>query len=264
MTICLGAICDNKKQIILASDRMITVGFPFNIEFEPSIAKSEKVTEKCMVLTAGSALASTDLFRNVRTNLANISNPTVPQIVNEIKNEFIKQRLKRAEELHLKPLNLDFLTFYQNIKNLPPEFWMPIASKIERERYPLEILLCGIGTDGEAHIYTVLDPGIADCLDSIGFSAIGTGTPHALSTFTYYLYVPAFSREKSLYILYTAKKNAERAPGVGNQSNIWIINDSGIKELTQEQINKLDELYKSERRYDVINEEKIKSILEGR
>lgn len=262
MTICIGVICDNAKKIILASDRMITAGFPLNIEFEPDAIKGEKLSNTCMILTAGSVLASVDLCKNVKNNISQFQALSVFSIAEEIKKEFVQERINYAEELHLKPLNLDFGTLYEGMRSLPGEFCIPLLEKIRREQLELEILLAGIDTDGSAHMYNIMDPGISGCFDSLGFCAIGTGTPHVVSTFTNYLYTPMFRFTDALYTLYKAKKFAERAPGVGNKTNVFVIDSEGIKEMPSKTVKELDELYKGERKTPSLNENKIKEILE--
>lgn len=71
MTICIGAICDNKSKVIVASDRMITASYP-PVEFEHGIPKMEKISNTCVALTAGSALAHTELFRDAKLEISQL------------------------------------------------------------------------------------------------------------------------------------------------------------------------------------------------
>jgi hypothetical protein len=261
MTICIAAICDRGKKAIVISDRMITAGPPLNIKFEPKIKKSGELSPACMALTSGSALAHMDLFRNVKERLSKAKDLTITEIAECMKEEFGNQRIKRAEEIHLKPRGLDIQSFYANLARFPSEFFLTIDNNIQNQRYELDIIISGIDRNGDAHIYSVVDPGVSECFDSIGFNAIGSGTPHAISTFTYHLYTPDFPLERALYIALVAKKNAERAPGVGDQTDIFIITNDGIRELSENQVVALETLYKDQKMESSIDVEKIRSIL---
>ena len=51
MTICIAAICADRKEVLLASDRMVTISFP-STEFEHDTAKFIKITDRCYMGTA--------------------------------------------------------------------------------------------------------------------------------------------------------------------------------------------------------------------
>jgi hypothetical protein len=261
MTICIATICDGGRKAIVISDRMITAGSPLNIKFEPKIRKSGELSPNCMALTSGSALAHMDLFRNVKERLSKAKDLAIGEIAECVKEEFRNQRIRRAEELHLRPRGLDMQSFYANLAKLPAEFSMMIDNNIQNQRYELDIIITGIDKNGEAHIYSVVDPGVSECFDGLGFNAIGSGTSHAISTFTYHLYTPDFPLERALYIALVAKKNAERAPGVGDQTDIFIMTTEGIKELSEDQVAALEALYKEQKPDSSIDVERIKKIL---
>ncbi len=55
---------------------------------------------------------------------------------------------------------------------------MVIDEQLATYDYELEILVAGVDTDC-AHIYRISNPGTAECLDGLGYHAIGSGEPHA-------------------------------------------------------------------------------------
>ena len=63
MTICIAALCENREKIIVASDRMITVGQL--IEFEHDVRKFEPLIDNCIVMSAGSTTIQNDIIRQV-------------------------------------------------------------------------------------------------------------------------------------------------------------------------------------------------------
>jgi hypothetical protein len=61
------------------------------------------------------------------------------------------------------------------------------------------------------------------CEDAIGFAAIGAGYWHAQSQFMFAGYSRRASAAKSLYLVYAAKKRAEMAPGVGSETDMFLM-----------------------------------------
>jgi hypothetical protein len=104
------------------------------------------------------------------------------------------------------------------------------------------MILAGVDSKG-AHIYSIRNPGIKDCFDTIGFHAIGIGELHAVQVFIAHRYSTSCNTLEALNIVYAAKKAAEVAPGVGGATDIAIISRDGIKILEQTIITELNKLY---------------------
>ena len=139
MTICIGAICNDYEAVIAASDKMVTAWYP-PIEFEHDTPKIEKLSDTCVALTAGSALAHTELFRRVKSDLAIISRPLVSLITERIKDSFVELRKKGVEERTLKPRGMTLESFYsEHANSLPSEIVFKIDREIEAAEYELEI-----------------------------------------------------------------------------------------------------------------------------
>ena len=84
MTVCIAAICEDGTHVILATDTMVTnPGIP--IEFEHPSQKMATLSENCVALTAGDALAHSELFARVRTHVNQFKEPSVNQVVDTIK-----------------------------------------------------------------------------------------------------------------------------------------------------------------------------------
>ena len=98
------------------------------------------------------------------------------------------------------------------------------------------IVLIG-GVDSRAHLHVVGNPGSSVCFDSIGYSAIGSGMPHALITFISKGYYDVLPLNEALLIAYEAKKISEKAPGVGRITYINIISSKkGIIEFKENDV----------------------------
>lgn len=240
MTICIAGLCENGKHIIIASDRMITVGS--FIEFEHDVAKFIKLTNNCIILNAGSATIQTDIIKEALSKIKKLKNPNVDKITDLVNKGYSTTRMKKSEEIHLKPKGLDFSTFYSTQRNLLPEVVFKLMRAIDETNLSVTYILCGYDEEG-GHIHQITDPGTSECFDSVGFCSIGTGNVNAVSVFTAHNYAPKFSLSKSLYLVYLAKKEAERAPGVGNETDIVIMSKDGIREISSEELIELESIY---------------------
>lgn len=241
MTICIAVICDEGEKVIATSDRMITISLP-PIEYEYGIPKIQELSKTCIALTAGSALAHTDLCKEVTSIVSSLSAPTIKEIAEKTVESYISQRKKKIEEEILKARGFTYDTFYPNLRNLPPEIGITIDSRIEDYDFNLEILLAGVDKDG-AHIYQIDNPGTMNCFDSISYGAIGSGWHHSVYSLIEDGYTNRVPLKLAAFLIYKAKKRAESAPGVGKDSDMWIISANGVTTVKEQTIKKLEEIY---------------------
>ncbi|MCK4385992.1 MAG: hypothetical protein KAW52_06985 [candidate division Zixibacteria bacterium] len=243
MTICIGAICEQSSSLILATDSMLT-NEGLSIQFEHPTKKMTSLSDSCIALTAGDALAHTELFNMVQDEITKLKAPSVLEIVDKIKECYQRIREKEIKEKILIPKGFnDFKDFYEAQRVLIPDVALTIQSQIERYDYGLEILVAGIS--GEVtHIYGISDPGTSKCLDAIGFHAIGSGLPHAVNTLIARGCYQGTALKEALLIVYEAKKMAEKAPGVGaNITDMCIMDPQGITEFPHDKFGELHKIY---------------------
>lgn len=246
MTVCIGVLCESFKQVVVASDRMITATYP-PIEFEHGMSKLEIICPSCIVLTAGDALAHADLCRNVRTRISGLSRPKISAITEVVREGYVAQRLQTIEQRFLEPRGWKINDFYEKyVRTLPGDVVVTLDHQIATYDYGLSILVAGVDPD-EAHIYGIRHPGETDCYDSLGYHAIGIGAMHAISSLIANGYLPTADLKFAVYYTYEAKKNAENAPGVGRDIDIAIIRDGGHDIVTTDQINALGKIYETRR-----------------
>ncbi len=234
MTVCITAVCDNGNAVVAASDRMIT-HLGLSIEFTHNTPKIYPLCEKCVMLSAGNALAHTKIVDVIKDKLAGKKDETIEQIANMISDVYQDLRREEVEGILLKTRGITIESFYDNyIKHFPIELVQMIDGTISNYNLGLDLIICGIDRKG-AHVFGVVNPGIANCYDSLGFYAIGSGLPHA-STLLAFTYEPGMSLEDMKKYLYKVKKNAEVAPGVGKETDMSVITDNGIEVINLEEI----------------------------
>lgn len=246
MTVCIGVLCASSKQVVVASDRMITATYP-PVEFEHGMPKLEVICPSCIVLTAGDALAHADLCRIVRARIGGLSRPKISTITEEVREGYVAQRLQTVQQRFLEPRGWTIKDFYDKyMRTLPSDVVVTLDHQIANYNYGLSILVAGADPD-EAHIYGIRHPGETDCYDSLGYHAIGIGAMHAISSFIANGYLSTADVKYAVYYTYEAKKNAENAPGVGKDTDMAIIRDGGHYIITTDQVNALEEIYETRR-----------------
>jgi 20S proteasome alpha/beta subunit len=220
MTVCIAAINEKHNLIAFATDRMVTATFP-PIEFEHSMPKVTQINDYCIALSAGDALRGKEIF-DVIKEIAGKANPPIAQIAEHTKEVYQQKRLQILEALHLRTRGINHKFFIESgARLLPPAIYAQIDYAFATFMLPLEALIAGTDESGP-RIYGIRNPGLVDCYNSIGFHAIGTGTMHALISLIE-TYDPEASEMETMYSVFRAKKVAEVAPGVGEETDLGMV-----------------------------------------
>ena len=224
MTICLALACDGGKSIVAIADRMVSVE-SLSLQFEQGGRKIERIGASFAALTAGDALAQTDLLRDAGEAVSKLGQPGVREVAAAVEECFIRHRNALAEKLVLRRVGLDYATFLDQQQNMSPDLVSGLTGEYYSVELGVELLVVGIDTSG-AHLYGIFDPGIASCFDSIGYTAIGSGLPHAEGFLTEAEYSPEISLSRGIWLAYIAKRRSERAPGVGSRFTDILVIDA--------------------------------------
>jgi hypothetical protein len=229
MTVCIAA--RSEAMLLMVADRMITSG---DIEFEPPIAKITLLTSSIAIMFSGdSALyaeVAQELLIDVRARIA--AEPTnwlkVKDVVDLYCKHWARARYRLAEIEVLAPYGLTRETFLSQIVTLDPRIAEKISDGMTSQRLPgLEVIIAGVdqrfgADDPRVSIYHVAD-GFAMCQDQISFVAIGTGARHVESQLMRSHYTGNTENPEACLLLYSAKRDAKIAPGVGNETDIFAI-----------------------------------------
>jgi len=219
----------------------MTIGM-LSREFEHTRSKIVPLSGSCLMMTAGPALRDVELQKHVLRATAGMTRVTVADIVEKVKDGYQRARRKKIEELFIKPRGLTLEEFLQSGRALLPEAAMVIDENLASFDYGLEILVAG--TDGEgAHIYLINNPGTSECFDSIGYHAIGSGEPLAISSLIESGYSDAMSLKETMWAVYEAKKRAENAPGVGRGADFTLVESEQTIPFDAPSLEKLEQLY---------------------
>jgi len=243
MTQLIGVICENRKKVILISDRMVTAGNG-SLCFEHE-RKCERVATNALVLTAGT-IHEPELLEDTKNE---IKGKVVIRDISEILSRHYRAiRKKRIVYEVLEKSGISsFNEFHSKQKILHDILVSQLSDKINKFSLDLALLLGGV--DKEAHLYRIGEPGTYRSFDGVGFCCIGIGNRHADPVFAFYGFSPKLSVEDALKIGFEAKKRAEMAGGVGKHTDVWIIDKNGIKEVKPETIKKLEDSHVKQEDY---------------
>lgn len=225
MTICVAAICENNSMVVCASDRKLTAG---DIEFEPKKSKIVSLTNSIIVMIAGDSSLQEEILKKVKTNVWNRiqSEPLnwwkVSDVAELYVHYYMQAKRKRAETAILMPLGLDSDSFINRQQNMDRELVLKLSKKIILfEMLGVETIFSGVDNNG-AHIYTFENQGI-QCLDGVGFASIGIGRRLADSEFMFAGHTGSKKLPETSLLVYSAKKRAQAAPGVGEDTDMYFI-----------------------------------------
>lgn len=224
MTVCVAAIFQGSG-IIGASDRMLTAG---DIEFEPAVPKRLFLSSSCIALFAGDAYSQAEILQSVREEVSKriAEAPDQWLRIRDIAAIYARERARIVRELAemrvLIPFGLSMADYLARQNEFSSDFVRDIANELVNFESPeVEAIITGVDELGP-HIFTVDEAGVK-CCDSVGFASIGAGAWHANSQMMTYSHTHSHSLADTLLNVFFAKKRAEVAPGVGEETDMFVI-----------------------------------------
>jgi hypothetical protein len=232
---------------------MITSG---DIQFEPPSEKIIFLTSSIAVMGSGDSAFHHEIMKDVtKAVLERVDRePDNWWLVKDVVDLYVRSRnaakLKRAEAAILAPLGLDRNTFLEKQKIMDSDLVASISRDLINFEVPgVSAIIAGLdklmGQEGaNTHIYSVFDGDISSD-DLIGFRAIGSGSRHAESHIMLSRHAWNTGTSDALLTTYCAKKNAEIAPGVGIETDMYMIGPKvgQNSRMNPEIISKLDGAY---------------------
>ncbi|NYZ75541.1 hypothetical protein H0O03_04750 [Candidatus Micrarchaeota archaeon] len=245
------------------------------MEFEHKDPKFEKLDEHTLLLFAGDSLiqreiadrvknkafqtASIKISERLKRRLAPASKiKPIHEIAKITADVFEELRLEKIEKEYFLTRKISMNEFYREgkINQFPAQLAAVIDQQSQTASLGSEVLVTGVDSRG-SHIHYINERHTNRNFDRIGFHAIGIGAVHALSSFLGDKYHSSLPFSCALYTVYKAKKRAEAAPGVGELTDMLVINPSGTQSIN---LDKLKELYDAERHKIEEESSEIKNI----
>ena len=250
VTVCIAAICEGNT-VFGASDRMLTSG---DIEFEPLQEKIYQMTTSIAIMLAGDSALQSEILQKVRLDVYeriqhDPQNWWAVEDVAALYSRFYSEaKLKRSEAAILNPLGLNRGTFIERQQQMAASLVSQLAQQMINFEIPkVEAIITGIDSTG-AHIYVVED-GDASCADSVGFASIGAGRWHANTQFMFAGHTRSSLGPRTLLLVFSAKRRAEVAPGVGEGTDMFMVPYLGrYTPIGTHVLKELDKAYKGNQR----------------
>ena len=230
MTICIGALAADERAVIGIADRYISFG---------SLASGDTDSVKILPLQNGvhaMIAGSDDAIARVLAKL--IMHDELGKNRNDTK-DYCETAYREAEsELlemrHIRPFMSRARFEEALLKKKVNSVIEGIAEAIRRDRneseeptFSCELILCGFDAKKEPYILTLIDPGACTDTTQTGFSAIGSGSEHALKEMFDNEWERKFSLDRALYDILDAKIEAEEDDDVGyNWDAVILTSDS--------------------------------------
>jgi 20S proteasome alpha/beta subunit len=119
-----------------------------------------------------------------------------------------------------------------------------IESEVEKLIYNLELefIVAGLDSDGTPQLFKVSVEKEVQCYNSIGFVAIGSGTPLSFMEITKFTHRNYVELSEAVLKVYSAKKNSERVESVGSLTDLGFLSLEKEKETDKDFITNLIEL----------------------
>lgn len=236
MTICIAALCEDRNSVVLAADHMITAAIPpMEYQFEKrEPVKIHQMGIGSFAMFSGDVVVGTSVIQETAAAVLNNGITNVAGIADIAKNTFTRNRLSTIEQQHLIPRGLNLEQYYANQHQLIPGLVHVLDNALMETKLGVDFILAG-WNGSRYSIYAVGDPGVATCLDAIGYHAVGSGSPHAFYGFLVEEYSTSLSRGEAKEKVTKIKHMSEKAPGVGLQTTCLVLpleeeNDAATKE----------------------------------
>ena len=261
MTVCIGAICENGKAIVVASDRMVTFGHPINVQTEPGIKKIIELTDTSVALISGSVADGEEIISNSKQEVLSLPKKNISDIAQVVRKRYSELKKFRVQDTILRPLlGTDFDGFQRLVAgSASSQVLQQILGLISQHNLQLDILIAGSDDTG-CHLWLVTHPGQLICLDTLGYTSIGSGNIHANIRLSIGYQSKNLSITETLYNVYEAKREAEIAPGVGKGTDIALIKDSKTVFFDDSFLNLIE---KSHKKKPMLEDSEIKIIKAG-
>ncbi|MDA1280179.1 MAG: hypothetical protein O3B95_09125 [Chloroflexi bacterium] len=231
----------------LACDRMISVSGSF--EYDAPRTKLYRLGTHAAMLIAGDTPTLTSVAQSAFLEIQASGVTDIKTMADVVGRNIADLTRNMAEREHLHPLGLS-LSSLKHSTQIHPDVLMKLINDMQRYarvEVGVEALVAGVESDNDwPHIYRVDWNGVARCDDHIAFSSIGIGDTHAETQFMLRKYGAHYGWVDSLIMVHAAKRAAENAPGVGTDTDMYIIDSAqGLIEVPQAVGDILNARYKT-------------------
>lgn len=229
MTVCVGAICKDGKAVVVCADRMLSYGPPMNLQAEGAVRKIYKLNDSCVLLFSGSVPDGEEILKQTIAHVQPLQHPDVASVAAIAGSVYQSHKKKRVEDTILRPfLGIDFAGFHQIVaQSASSQILAQVLGMISQHNLQLDLMIAGVDSSG-AHLFLVSHPGTVLATDTVGTASIGSGGMHAAIRMSLGKHKKDDELAQTIYNVHEAKLAAEIAPGVGQATDMAVLNGNGI------------------------------------
>lgn len=240
MTVCIAAICDDGKHIVVAADRMLT--WPMlNMKAESHVVKIQDLVPGCVLMGSGPGT----YVGGIRAMMAFDNSSKVEVLGNSAKRAYAEFRERVIDETYIRPtFGLAFSLSGSGPPSLPdhlekhPATMAQVFGITGQYNIGVDLIVTGVD-DAQTQIGWIGHPGTLQWLSDVGHAAVGAGGVHAMIRLTLLGQSPKTSLSTTLFNVYSAKRIAEIAPGVGSETDMAILSRQNTSWCDEELLKEL-------------------------
>jgi len=230
VTCCVACLCDSRKALILAADKMVS--WKDVIESEPDIHKISQLAKDWWVMFSGNDIAPVfDVIDRIKRELSQKKALSLEEVIEKVEKSYLQKRMELAEALYLAPRGLTIEQFNSasSAGCVSESLRATIEDSIQSYLMPVSLLVAGFDDKRQGHIFSVEDDyyggnrGCARRHDIPGFHAIGSGSIGASYIMTFRKVSPSLRIREALYFVAEGKYYGEFAGGVGLRTDLYIL-----------------------------------------
>ena len=228
MTVCVAALCDNRKTLILAADKMVGLGY---IEADPDIEKALRIHRDWWVMIAGNDVSPAfDIIDKIKDRVKTKREVSISSMTQIATEEYSIKKKSVFETANLDPLgwNMERFNSEEARQVLPAQLRVELYTKMAQHQLDLNLLFAGFDKR-QGHVFHLgkSSRGVAKRHDIPGFYVVGSGTIGGGYMMYYRDYSFKMPARLALYYATEAKYFGELAGGVGTSSDIIVARAGG-------------------------------------
>jgi 20S proteasome alpha/beta subunit len=221
MTICIAAICQGGKSVVLASDTEVGTGISST---NLPASKWGPLYSNWSIGIAGSVAMGSDVVGAAVAHEKEMTEFGLSDIRTALEACYRKTRMAKIEAEYLATRGWTLQEFKEHgTSKLPPTTFSNIDARMAVYDLGAEFIVAGYEeADGFPSIVTVANPGISVEHTRLGFWCIGSGATAAQMSMFARNYSYEMSTEEAAYYVLEAKISAEHASGVGSETTMYL------------------------------------------
>ncbi len=235
VTVCIGALCENRSKIVLVSDSKVSFG---DFSADMAVAKYEVIVPGWLTLFAGNDVehipfilerARILLLGAFRRNKRAMVTPA--QVINAVQRAYDERLEEQIEAKVLRRYKFTCKLFRdEGKKKCTTEHYNYLCSKIANVKLSLSFLLAGFDGTKKGHLIVGGGNEAPRHYNALGFMAIGTGGEAAMSSLLFHKerqhLNESCSETQCVYLAYAAKFMAESSRDVGDKATTGFVAES--------------------------------------